>query len=94
MGDPIGGTITNYLLEKSRIVHPAGGERSFHIFYQLLYGLSQDELRSYHLDQPPDFFNYLRKSGEYRVNKKIIITFSLSGLSLAFSGLSIFGLSI
>jgi len=61
-GAPVGGKITNYLLEKSRVTNVAEGERNFHIFYQLLKGLSQSELDELFLNNSPDHYNYLARS--------------------------------
>ena len=51
--------IQTYLLEKSRVVHHSIGERTFHIFYYLMAGMSEEELES-HLLQHHDLYRILR----------------------------------
>jgi len=63
-GDPCGGTITNYLLEKSRVTFQTPGERTYHIFYQLLAGASDAEANALQLYAPEHFY-YLNQSQCY-----------------------------
>ncbi|KAJ8391594.1 hypothetical protein AAFF_G00087350 [Aldrovandia affinis] len=66
-GEPDGGKISNFLLEKSRVVMRNPGERSFHIFYQLIEGASGDQKSSLGITSL-DYYTYLNQSGSYKVD--------------------------
>ncbi|XP_060520350.1 unconventional myosin IC-like [Cylas formicarius] len=58
-GNPIGGNILNYLLEKSRVISQSPGERNFHIFYQFLEGSSDERLQELALKKDVNSYYYL-----------------------------------
>ncbi|XP_025829691.1 myosin heavy chain 95F isoform X2 [Agrilus planipennis] len=55
----VGGFISHYLLEKSRICSASGDERTYHIFYILLGGAPESLRQQLALTQP-DHYNYLK----------------------------------
>jgi myosin-1 len=65
-GDPVGGRVTNYLLEKSRVVGPAVGERNFHAFYQVCKGASAGDRETYCIEGV-EYYYYLSQTECYDV---------------------------
>lgn len=65
IGSVMGARITEYLLEKSRIIQQAPGEQSFHIFYYILAGLTGMPDDNYFLKSTQSFryiSQYMRDS--------------------------------
>lgn len=58
-GKPVGGNILSYLLEKSRVISQASGERNFHIFYQFLSAASDEQLQKLYLNRNFNSYYYL-----------------------------------
>ncbi|KAJ8398452.1 hypothetical protein AAFF_G00427070 [Aldrovandia affinis] len=65
-GEPDGGKISNFLLEKSRVVSQNHEERNFHIYYQLLEGATKEQRENLGVTTP-DYYLYLNQSGTYTV---------------------------
>ncbi|XP_021234068.1 unconventional myosin-If [Numida meleagris] len=65
-GEPDGGKISNFLLEKSRVVSQNEQERNFHIYYQLIEGASQEQRQNLGI-MSPDYYYYLNQSDTYQV---------------------------
>ncbi|GIX67575.1 unconventional myosin-XV [Caerostris extrusa] len=64
-----GARSTEYLLEKSRIVTQASDERNYHVFYEMLSGLSDTEKEKYGLQSADNYF-YLNQGGCFKIKSK------------------------
>ncbi|KAK5992925.1 Myosin-1 [Cladobotryum mycophilum] len=60
-GEPVGADITNYLLEKTRVVGQITNERNFHIFYQFTKGASRQYQEQFGI-QKPETYIYTSRS--------------------------------
>ncbi len=58
-GSIVGASISNYLLEKTRITTQIEGERNYHIFYQIFSGAADEILENLQLDKGIAAFRYL-----------------------------------
>jgi hypothetical protein len=58
----LGGDVSPFLLEKSRITHPAEKERNYHIFYQLCKSVTPEELAGYDLPADWHSLNYIKRT--------------------------------
>ncbi|KAK2177934.1 hypothetical protein NP493_569g01006 [Ridgeia piscesae] len=68
-GAIVGAKTSEYLLEKSRIVSQAADERNYHVFYELLKGLTEEEMKKYGLKSASQYF-YLNQGGSCDIASK------------------------
>ncbi|KAH9968821.1 P-loop containing nucleoside triphosphate hydrolase protein [Russula dissimulans] len=64
--EPVGAQITNYLLEKARVVGQVQNERNFHIFYQFTKAASAEQREAFGL-QGPEAYAYTSLSNCLKV---------------------------
>ncbi|KAL3826230.1 hypothetical protein ACHAXA_006258 [Cyclostephanos tholiformis] len=66
-GTLVGASVETYLLEKVRLICQSEGERNYHVFYEMLRGMSDDDKRRFLLDEydTPMDFRITSRSGTY-----------------------------
>ncbi|NWX60008.1 MYO15 protein, partial [Promerops cafer] len=89
----VGTSISQYLLEKSRVVFQAHGERNYHVFYELLSGLPVEQKEEMYLQEAESYF-YLNQGRACEVLGKedsqdfLVLVQALEGISLSDDQLS------
>ncbi|NXO71685.1 MYO15 protein, partial [Phainopepla nitens] len=92
-GIVVGTSISQYLLEKSRVVFQAHGERNYHVFYELLAGLPAEQKEEMYLQEAESYF-YLNQGRACDVLGKedsqdfLVLVKALEGISLSDDQLS------
>ena len=67
-GQPIGGDIRSFLLEKTRVSGQQNGERNFHIFYQLIAGLTNRNENFNFAVHAAENYHYLNTTGTFEAD--------------------------
>ncbi|NXC29172.1 MYO15 protein, partial [Campylorhamphus procurvoides] len=92
-GVVVGTSISQYLLEKSRVVFQAHGERNYHVFYELLAGLPLEQKEEMYLQEAESYF-YLNQGracdivGKEDSQDFVVLVQALEGISLSKDQLS------
>nr|XP_047920128.1 myosin XVB [Anser cygnoides]XP_047920129.1 myosin XVB [Anser cygnoides] len=87
-GAVVGTSISQYLLEKSRVVFQAHGERNYHVFYELLAGLPAEQKEELYLQEAESYF-YLNQGracdivGKEDSEDFLVLVQALEGISLS-----------
>ena len=62
VGSLVGAGMKTFLLESSRVVFQQRGEKNYHVFYELLAGMDDDQLDKLYLDRE-ESYKLLHSSG-------------------------------
>ncbi|XP_008947752.1 PREDICTED: unconventional myosin-XV [Merops nubicus] len=87
-GIVVGTSVSQYLLEKSRVVFQAHGERNYHVFYELLAGLPVEQKEELYLQEAESYF-YLNQGRACEILGKedsqdfLVLVQALEGISLS-----------